>query len=322
MKARDDQGVDRDARRAGHQRRHQDGGQPVALVVDHPRRHDARDGAGEGRQQRDEGAAVQAGAAHDPVHQEGRAGHVAEVLQQDDEEEQDQDLRQEDDHAADAGDHPVLEEAVQQVGQRRGLDQGAEPGEAVRISVHQRPRPGEHRLEHHEQHGEQDRPGRPPDAAARRRPCAVQRSGSPGARTAARRMRSASRWAPRISPASGARQSAALAGGRSASSRSTSASSSSMPPLRMATVVTIGSRARAPGPRGRSRCRWRGDVDHVERQHHRPADLLQLQRQAQHQAQVGGVGHADDQVGRRSPASLPSTASRVTSSSGLRARSE
>ena len=92
---RDDQGVDRDPRRAGHQRRDQDGGQPVALVVDHPRRHDAGDRAGEARQQRDEGAAVQAGAAHDAVHQERGARHVAEVFQQQDEEEQDQDLRQE-----------------------------------------------------------------------------------------------------------------------------------------------------------------------------------------------------------------------------------
>jgi hypothetical protein len=36
-----------------------------------------------------------------------------------------------------------------------------------------------------------------------------------------------------------------------------------------------------------------GDVEHVERQHERPADLLELQRQAQDQPQVGGVGHAD-----------------------------
>ena len=111
---RDDQRVDRDARRAGHQRRDQDGGQPVAAVVDHPRRHDAGDGAGEARQQRNEGAAVQARAAHDAVHQERRARHVAEIFQQQDEQEEDDDLRQEHDHAADAGDHAVLQEALQQ----------------------------------------------------------------------------------------------------------------------------------------------------------------------------------------------------------------
>jgi hypothetical protein len=69
--------------------------------------------------------------------------------------------------------------------------------------------------------------------------------------------------------------------------------------LRVATVVTIG----AP-------ISWRqalqvdaqalalGDVEHVERQHERPAHLLQLQHQAQDQPQVGGVGHADQGLGR------------------------
>ena len=115
----DDQRVDRDARRAGHQRRDQDGGQPVAAVVDHARRHDAGDGAGETRQQRNEGAAVQAGAAHDAVHQERGARHVAEIFQQQDEQEDDDDLRQEHDDAADAGDHAVLQKALQQpAGQR------------------------------------------------------------------------------------------------------------------------------------------------------------------------------------------------------------
>ena len=50
---------------------------------------------------------MQADAAHDAVHQERGARHVAEVLEQQDEEEQDQDLRQEHDDAADAGDHAV-----------------------------------------------------------------------------------------------------------------------------------------------------------------------------------------------------------------------
>ena len=128
---RDDQRIDRDARRAGHQRRHQDGGQPVALVVDHARRHDSGNGAGEARQQRNEGAAVQARAAHDAIHQERRARHVAEVFQQQDEQEQDQDLRQEHEHAADAGDHAVLDEALQQPVGQRVVRQHAEPVEAA-----------------------------------------------------------------------------------------------------------------------------------------------------------------------------------------------
>jgi len=40
-------------------------------------------------------------------------------------------------------------------------------------------------------------------------------------------------------------------------------------------------------------------VHHVEREHHRPAQPLDLEHEAQVQAQVGGIGHADDEVGRR-----------------------
>jgi len=56
--------------------------------------------------------AVQAGRPHDLVHQEGGPGHVAGVLQHDDEEEQDQDLGQEDQHAADPGDDAVHHQAA------------------------------------------------------------------------------------------------------------------------------------------------------------------------------------------------------------------
>ncbi len=45
---------------------------------------------------------MQAGAAHDAIHQERRARHVAEILQQQDKQEDDHDLRQEHDDAADA----------------------------------------------------------------------------------------------------------------------------------------------------------------------------------------------------------------------------
>ena len=127
-----DQRVDRDPRRAGHQRRDQDGGQPVAAIVDHPRRHDAGDRAGETRQQRNEGAAVQAGAAHDAVHQERRARHVAEIFQQQDEQEDDDDLRQEHDDAADAGNHAVLKKTLQDTRGQRVVNQLAERAECRR----------------------------------------------------------------------------------------------------------------------------------------------------------------------------------------------
>ena len=108
----DDQGIDRDARRAGHQRRDQDGGQPVAFRVDHPRRHDARNGASKAGEQRDKGATVQPRPAHDLVHQERRAGHIAAIFQHDDEQKQDQDLRQKDQHAANPGDHPIHDQVA------------------------------------------------------------------------------------------------------------------------------------------------------------------------------------------------------------------
>ena len=41
-----------------------------------------------------------------------------------------------------------------------------------------------------------------------------------------------------------------------------------------------------------------GHVGHVERHHHRQAELLRLEHEAQVQAQVGRVGHAHQQVGQ------------------------
>ena len=42
-----------------------------------------------------------------------------------------------------------------------------------------------------------------------------------------------------------------------------------------------------------------GRIHHVDREHHRLAELAHFQREAQVQAQVGGVDHADDHVRRR-----------------------
>ena len=166
--------------------------------------------------------------------------------------------------------------------------------------IHRRRRPGEHRLEHDEQDAPAARPARRPDAAARHRPCAVSGSRSPGPRTAAASRRSASRWPTRKAPASGGCQSATRRLRRCSSSRRS-----------IAGQQRIG--AAAPH-RHRFHDRHAelarqaldvdldaalaGDVHHVERQHHRPADALQLERQPQRQPQVGGVGDADDQVGR------------------------
>ena len=129
---------------------------------------------------------MQAGAAHDAVHQERGARHVAEVFQQQDEEEQDDDLRQEHDDAADAGDHAVLQEALQQAGGQGGVHEFAERVEAVdeqsisgcaqantawnitnRISA--AGSPARHRMQHHgvDPRGPGVGPGRQADAVAR-----------------------------------------------------------------------------------------------------------------------------------------------------------
>jgi hypothetical protein len=75
--------------------------------------------------------------------------------------------------------------------------------------------------------------------------------------------------------------------------------SSSVPPRRTATAVVTGTPSSAErrsrsivSPPG-------GDVDHVEDEQQRPPDLLELDREAQRQAQVGGVGDAQEEVGRR-----------------------
>ncbi|KAG0750786.1 hypothetical protein G6F24_014942 [Rhizopus arrhizus] len=107
------QRIHRQARRAGHQRRDQDRGPAVARVLDAAGGHDARHRTGEAGQQRDERAAGQAGCRHHAVEQEGRTRQVAGLFQHQDEEEQDQDLRQEHHHAADAGDDAVGQQAGQ-----------------------------------------------------------------------------------------------------------------------------------------------------------------------------------------------------------------
>jgi hypothetical protein len=77
----DEQHVDGQARRAGHEGRDEDGGEAVALVLDGARGHDGGNGAGVGGEQRDEGFAVEADGAHDAVGDERGAGQVAGVFE-------------------------------------------------------------------------------------------------------------------------------------------------------------------------------------------------------------------------------------------------
>ena len=117
----------RQAGGAAHERRDQDGDQPVLGAFDGAGGHDARNGAGKGTEHGNETLAVQADLAHQPVHEKGGPGHVAGVLQKPDEEEQQQDLRQENHHGSHARDDAVHEQAVQVPGRQSAADEVAEP---------------------------------------------------------------------------------------------------------------------------------------------------------------------------------------------------
>ena len=78
------------------------------------RRHDPGHRARVGGEQRDESAALQADPRHHAVDHERRARHVADVLEQIEQREKQHDLRQEDDHRADARDQSVGEKIGEQ----------------------------------------------------------------------------------------------------------------------------------------------------------------------------------------------------------------
>ena len=101
------QGVDRQPGAAGDHRQREHRDQAVPAALDRARGHDGRDRAGEAREHRHEGLAVEADAAHQPVDDERDARQVAEVLEDRDEEEQHRDLRHEDDDVPHSGDHAV-----------------------------------------------------------------------------------------------------------------------------------------------------------------------------------------------------------------------
>ena len=103
----DQERVDGETRATAHQRRDEHCRQPVARIIDRPRGHDARDRAGERAEKRDERLAVKADLAHDPSHDERRAGHVPGILEKPEEEEKEEYLGEERDDGRHAGDAAV-----------------------------------------------------------------------------------------------------------------------------------------------------------------------------------------------------------------------
>ena len=139
----DQQHVDRQARRAGHEGRDQDGGEAVALVLDGARGHDGRNSAGVGGEQRDEGLAVESDGAHDAVGDERGAGQVAGVFEDSDEEKEQKNLRQEDEHRGDALPCAVEQQRLKPSGGQQRADQVANAGEDVAKAVGERLADGE-----------------------------------------------------------------------------------------------------------------------------------------------------------------------------------
>ena len=110
---RDDQGVDGESRRAGHERGDEDRRDPVALVLDRARRQDGRYRAGVGGKEGNERLPLEADLRHRPVGDQGRAREVARVLQDADEEEEEEDLREEDHDRTDARPDALDEELAE-----------------------------------------------------------------------------------------------------------------------------------------------------------------------------------------------------------------
>ena len=97
-----------------------DGQLAVTVLLDGAAGHDAGNAAARGHQQGDEALARQAEPAEDAVHHEGDAGHVADVLQNGQQEAQDQDLGHKAQGRAHAGHDAVVDEAHQPVGAADG----------------------------------------------------------------------------------------------------------------------------------------------------------------------------------------------------------
>jgi hypothetical protein len=115
----------------------------------------------EPRQHRHEGPARQPHGPHDAIHQVGDPGQVAEVLEEPEQEEQEHDLRQEDDHRADAVDDAVDQEVLEEAVRQDVSHLLAEPGEAILDERDRRVGPGEERHEQDEHDGGEDHQAEP-----------------------------------------------------------------------------------------------------------------------------------------------------------------
>ena len=98
----------------------------VTLVLDGAGSHNAGNTAAGADQHGNEALAGQAEAAEDTVHDEGDTGHVADVLEDGQQEEQNEHLGNEAQNSADTGDDAVHDQAVQPASNADGFQQAAQ----------------------------------------------------------------------------------------------------------------------------------------------------------------------------------------------------
>ena len=123
---RGEEHVDRETGAAAHERSHHDRDDAVGGAVHRAGGHDGGHVAAEADEQRHEGLTRQAEGAHQAVHDECGAGHVAGVLENGEEEEEEEDDRDEGCDRLDAAADAVGEHDAQPVGRAEGFEQGAE----------------------------------------------------------------------------------------------------------------------------------------------------------------------------------------------------
>ncbi len=233
--------------------------------------------------------------AHQPVHDERRADHVAGRFQYQDEQEQDQDLGKEDDHRAHPGEDSVDDERAEEAGGKHVGDHGTGGDGRGLERVGGRGAPREHRLEHDEQdRREDDRPGN----GMEQQP--VEPVGDPANRGfaddgAERDVAGAALKCEAVVAGAGA--GADFAGGKQHGVE--------LPQQRVDAALADGDGFDDGDAEFGLKLRrvelepvaFR-QVDHVERDHHRQPELDQLQRQAEVIVEVGSVDHHQQRIGK------------------------
>ena len=139
---RDQQSIDRQTGSAAHQRQHHDRNRAVPFGFDGTGRHHSGNRTAEAQHQRHKGASLQPEFAHNPIHHKGSTGHVAGIFQNGNGKKEQQDVRQEHDHAANTADDTIHDQAVEESFRKNPANKFAQPAEEVFDPLHGRFRNG------------------------------------------------------------------------------------------------------------------------------------------------------------------------------------